>query len=164
MIFYKSCHTQFYCFLSGQILQHQVDRTLLRCRAFTGFSLICFLSPLLHQVNAMMVNAHCSNRSKYRTVQFQWLLIIRWEDIANGKREGKRLQANYPGPRWCKNTWNAHFFLTSGTATSWAASTWPTWRSCPTRCSRRSRPPSTRGASPPSTTITLLLQTLKNSR
>jgi len=25
--------------------------------------------------------------------------IYRWEDIANGKREGKRLQANYPGPR-----------------------------------------------------------------
>ena len=30
------------------------------------------------------------------------MLIIRWEDIANGKREGKRLQANYPGPRYCE--------------------------------------------------------------
>ena len=32
----------------------------------------------------------------------------RWEDIAEGRREGGRLQANYPGPRW--NTTNSPFW------------------------------------------------------
>ena len=61
----------------------------------TVFSNWCRFKSTMECVN-------CSNKSKCRIVQFQRLLIIRWEDIANGKREGKRLQANYPGPRWCK--------------------------------------------------------------